>query len=122
MDISWYKAVPPNFDSVPEKPGVYVISTLQKEDDKYEVKYVGKAANLHERANQHWSDSEENESLKKHIQKGYSMKFSFAEVSAEKDRDGIESFLYSTYLPIFNDQEPQSSPIVINLPDVRKKK
>jgi excinuclease UvrABC nuclease subunit len=122
MAISWRKAMPPNFDSVPDKAGVYVISTLQKEDDEYEVKYVGKATNLRERAGQHWSDSEGNENLRKHIKQGFPMKFSYAEVSREQDRDGIEAYLYSAYSPILNDQTPQSKPIVADLPNVRKRK
>ena len=51
VKLYWKKCDPKtDFETVLGKAGVYIISTLQKSDDKYEVKYVGQASNLKERA------------------------------------------------------------------------
>ena len=106
MSLKWYKVEKMVFDNVPEEEGIYIISTKQSSDDKYEVKYVGQASDLKGRANEHWSDNEENEELKEHIGKKYAMKFSYAKVQSQNNRDGYEKFLYFEYDPIFNKIEP----------------
>ena len=52
-NLNWNKATPPNFNSVPEDAGIYVISTLQDIDNMYEVKYVGQTNNLQTSAKKH---------------------------------------------------------------------
>ena len=84
MELNWKKCNPTDgFDNVSEKAGVYMISTKQQVDGAYEVKYVGQASNIKKRAKGHWSDNEQNRELKKHIARGYTMKFNYAEVCLE---------------------------------------
>lgn len=119
--LVWNKASPPNFDIVPEEAGIYVISTLQTFDNEYEVKYVGQASDLRARAKKHWSKNEENKALKAHLKKRYIIKFSYAEVSMEENRDGMELFLYQTYDPPFNTNSPPGkTAIACTLPKARK--
>ncbi len=121
MNLDWYKTNGGEFSNTPSYSGVYIISTKQKIDDQFEVKYVGQADNIQERAKQHWSNDEENTELKNHIAKGYIMKFSYAEVSKQLDRDNIELFLYKKFDPIYNKNTPPGSKILeCSLPDVRK--
>lgn len=121
MQLNWFCAKGGKFNNVTEKAGVYIISTLQDSDNKYEVKYVGRTKNLKHRANEHWSDSQSNEKLKKHIDKGYTMKFNYAKVDRQSDREGIELYLYKLYKPIFNQDTPDATKeIRVNTPNVRK--
>lgn len=124
MELNWKKCNPTDgFDNVSEKAGVYMISTKQQVDGAYEVKYVGQASNIKKRAKGHWSDNEQNRELKKHIARGYTMKFNYAEVSAQTDRDRIELFLFRYFDPIYNECTPPSKiAVACNLPDVRKHK
>lgn len=111
-----------DFNGVSEKAGVYIISTKQKSDNKYEVKYIGQAQNLKSRGTYHFSDNETNKQLKQHIANNYYMKFSYAEVSVQQDRDGIELFLFNKFEPIYNNNTPPASiESPCSLPDVRKK-
>ena len=123
MSLSWFKEENKVFDNVPEEEGIYIISTMQSSDDKYEVKYLGQASDLKNRAKEHWSNNEQNEKLKKHIEKNYAMKFSYAIVKAQKDRDSYEKFLYFEFDPIFNLIEPPGDEAKeCNTPEVRKRK
>ena len=119
--LKWKFAKPPKFEVIPKVPGVYTIST-QQSDSEYEVKYVGQADNLYERAKDHWSKNEKNELLKKHIAEKYAMKFSFSVVSQKGDRDGLELFLYNTYDPPFNRNIPPGETVIrsTTLPEVRR--
>jgi|GEM_PF-2016148 hypothetical protein len=120
MKLNWRKCTPPAFDNIPDKAGVYIISTIQKSDNRYEAKFIGKALDLKAAAIKHWSDQEANKGLKTHISKGYHMKLSYAEVEKASDREGIEYFLVNTLKPAFNDKKmPAKAPVVVNLPNVR---
>jgi len=120
FNLEWHNEKLSGFDRIPENSGVYVISTKQKCDGKYEAKYVGQADDLRKRANEHWSDSEANEELKNHISKGDNMKYSYAKVSSSSDRDGLELYLYNFYNPIYNKNKPPGDKeIKCNLPNVR---
>jgi excinuclease UvrABC nuclease subunit len=122
-NIKWDKVIPPDFDEIPEEAGIYVISTLQTLDDKYEVKYVGQTNDLQARAKKHWSENEENEDLKAHIKKRNKMKFSYSEVSLAENRDGMELYLYNTYDPVYNINKPPGKTVIAcTLPKVRKHK
>ena len=120
--LKWKFVKPPKLDGITRESGVYTISTQQDNDGEFEVKYVGQADNLFERAKEHWSKNEKNEQLKKHIAEKYAMKFSFSVVSSKSDRDGLELFLYNTFDPPFNTKAPLCETIVrtTNLPEVRK--
>ena len=118
--FNWKKTVPPNFKSVPEKGGVYVISTRQA-DHEYEAKYVGQTNNLRARAEEHWSKKEKNTKLREHIAEKYIMKFNYAEVEAGPERDGIELYLFNTFEPPFNQNTPAGkAPLSCTVPDIRK--
>ena len=120
-DLEWRYVTPHEFEDLPEVPGVYIISTLQRADDHYEVKYVGQAENLQARAKEHWSKHETNESLKKHIHEKFAMKFSFLKVGSKEERDGLELYLYNTFDPLLNHRKPPGeTPIKCDLPMVRK--
>lgn len=111
------------FKNVSEKAGVYIISTKQEVDGQYEVKYVGQASNLKERAQQHWSKNEQNIELKNHIAKGYAMKFSYAELPFQSERDGVELFLFKHFDPVYNKCTPSAkTSLSCDLPEVRKHK
>ena len=124
VKLYWKKCDPKtDFETVPEKAGVYIISTLQKIDYKYEVKYVGQASNLKERAQQHWSKNEQNTGLKNHIANGYAMKFSYAELPSQSERDGVELFLFKYFAPEYNKcTPPAKTSLMCDLPEVRKRK
>ena len=119
--LIWKMTDPPNFKNVPEKAGVYIISTRQEVDHAYEVKYVGQAENLRARAMVHWSKNELNKALKDHIAEDYVMKFNYSEVESADLRDGIELYMYNYYKPPFNQNPPRGEDIVkCKLPGVRK--
>lgn len=120
MKLEWKFAKGNSFENVPNKAGVYIISTKQT-DDTFIVKYVGKASDLKSRADQHWSENEENKELKHHIAQGYYTKFSYAQVGVEEDRSGIELYLYNLYNPKYNKNSPSAKKeIEVNTPIVRK--
>lgn len=117
--MEWYKVTDRNFSVIPEKSGVYIISTLQKVDNKYAVNYVGQSKNLHERIVKHFSPSEENEQLKKHLAMRYGTKVNWAYVD-ESQLDGVEHFLCRCFKNLFNKNTPPGEKnIECNLPDVR---
>lgn len=124
LELAWKECDPETeFKNVSEKAGVYIISTKQKVDGAYEVKYVGQASNLKERAQQHWSKNEQNAELKNHIANRYAMKFSYAELSSQSERDGVELFLFKHFDPMYNKCTPSAkTPMACNLPEVRKRK
>lgn len=81
---------------------------------------MGKADDIKTRCQQHFSDNESNKELKEYINKNYPMKLSYALVSKENDRNGIENYLVSYYEPKFNTQQPQVvDKILVNLPNVK---
>ena len=119
--LTWKKTEPPDFKLVPEKAGIYIISTRQETDHEYEVKYVGKASNLRARVTEHWSKNEKNAELKAHIAEKYIMKFNYSEVESEAEREGMELYMYNIYHPPFNHSRPSGDEVVMcTLPAVRK--
>ena len=100
--LTWKFASPPNFRNVPEKPGIYIISTQQEIDHEFEVKYIGHADNLFARANEHWSPKERNPVLKAHIEESYIMKFNYSLVESDEEREGMVSYLHTKLQPPFN--------------------
>ncbi len=99
----------------PTKAGVYKIGIKQK-DGKLAVRYVGQANDLDRRLKEHLDfNNEQNECLVERLKK-YHAEFSFAEVSAQNDRDGAEKALYDFYQPACNngDAIPNGPEIEIN--------
>ena len=118
--LKWKKTVPPNFISIPEKGGVYIISTMQA-DHEYEAKYVGQTNNLRARAEEHWSKKEKNAKLREHIAEKYLMKFNYSEIDAGPQRDGVELYLFKILEPPFNQKAPAGKdPLSCTVPDIRK--
>ena len=121
VELEWKSVIPPDFEGIPDKAGIYIISTLQKTDDKYEVKYVGQTDNLYVRAKEHWSRHEKNERLKKHISEKFVMKLCFSPVESRKDREGLVLYLYHLFDPFFNNTSPPGeTAIKCCLPMVRR--
>ena len=119
--LTWKIAVPPKFNKVPEKPGIYIISTQQEIDHEYEIKYVGHTDNLLNRVNQHWSQEETNKELKDHIAEDYIMKFNYSLVDSISGREGMVLYMYNHFKPPFNHTPPLESSIVkCTVPAVRK--
>ena len=119
--LKWKKTDVPNFDNVPVKPGIYIISTAQEEDNEYVVKYVGQADDLRSRVKEHFSKFEQNAELKAHIEQKYIMKFNYSEVDSQFDREGMELYMYNTYDPPFNHNPPPGKVVVqCTLPGVKK--
>ena len=110
--LDWKKTDPPHFDRVPERAGIYIISTVQDADNEYEVKYVGQANNLREHAKEHFSKKEQNKELKEHIDQKYMMKFNYSEVDSQSDRDGMELYMYELYAPPFNHNTPPGETVI----------
>ena len=118
--INWFKADAPEFDKVPKKAGIYIISTKQS-NHEYEVKYVGQAANLQDRVTEHWSKKEKNKELKQHIAEKFLMKFNYALLDSQAERDGMELYLYNLYQPQFNKERPSGkTAISCTVPAVKK--
>jgi excinuclease UvrABC nuclease subunit len=112
--VTWESVDSTNLSQIPNKSGVYLIAYLRS-DNKYEVVYAGKADDLQNRTQQHFSDSETNEELKKFLQTQKTFRIWFAEVGKEDDRNGIESYLIAYYNPRFNTQQPTAAQIKVNL-------
>ncbi len=87
----------------PNRSGVYKIGIMKK-NNTYAVRYVGQANDIDRRLKEHLDlDNEPNECLQERLRK-YQAGFSFAEVSAQSDRDGAERALYYHYRPVCNDE------------------
>ena len=121
--LKWKKTAPPNFDRIPEKAGIYILSTSQKENYEYEVKYVGQASDLKARINEHFSRNEKNKELKAHIDEQYIMKVNYSEVDSQSDREGMELYMYNLYEPPYNHKVPPGQVVVkCTLPAALKKR
>ena len=123
--LKWKIAVPPKFNKIPDKPGIYILSTIQEVDQKYEVKYVGHADNLRVQAEEHWSKTESNKKLKDHIAEKYMMKLNYSLIESKEDREGMVLYLLKFFTPPFNvdfDKDaPTDKPVVkCTVPAVRK--
>ena len=119
--LVWKKTDPPDFKNVPEKAGIYIISTRQENDHAYEVKYVGQTDNLRSRVSEHWSKKEKNKDLKAHISENFIMKLNYAEVASKPDREGMFQYMYDLFDPPYNGKLGSANAVVkCTLPEVRK--
>ena len=120
--LKWKKTDVPNFDNVPVKPGIYIISTAQEDNNEYVVKYVGQADDLRSRVQEHFSKFEQNAELRAHIEEKYIMKFNYSEVEEKEDRDGMVLYLRSIFNPPYNSGPlPDITPLKCTVPGVRKR-
>lgn len=117
--LLWYERKRSGIDNIPNKSGVYIIATKQKIDNRYAVNYVGQSITLKDRINEHFSENETNEELKKHLAKEYTTNIYFARVGNEK-LNGIEKYLYQALEPKQNINDPPGESVIeCNIPDVR---
>ena len=118
MKLEWhdrYKFDETNVKNyVIDKGGNYMIS-VKLESGKYRPIYLGKAKYLEARLLRHLSDDEENECLKKHVNK-YLLHFRYCYVNNEEDRMNIEHTLYEKYTPECNKVSPDGEKISITFP------
>lgn len=113
--VIWSTKKESDFDSIPEKQGIYVIACSCK-NGKNVVVYVGQSNDLRRRAKEHWSDDEQNEELKSAIKKYKTcFTYSYAALDFAKDLDGVERYLYDYYEPQFTDRTPNADPIEVVL-------
>jgi hypothetical protein len=99
---------------VPTDAGVYLLWVKLK-NGKWRCFYAGQASDLEARLLEHLGSNEENECVKKHVA-DYVCGLEYASVVRQKDRDGIEKFLYDHYGPECNQMDPGGAPIEVNLP------
>ena len=119
--LVWKKTDPPDFKNIPEKAGVYIISTRQGTDHAYEVKYVGQTDKLRTRITEHWSKKEKNKELKAHIAENFIMKLNYALVDSKSEREGMMLYMCQIFDPPYNEKYSSSRPVVeCSLPEVRK--
>src|SRR6266404_637568 len=109
MNVTWSSFYSPYSEEtvkkyVPTSAGVYLLWVKLK-DGKWRCFYAGQASNLEGRLLEHLGEDEENECLKKNVSK-YICGFEYAEVGLQKNRDGIEKFLYDHYEPECNQVDP----------------
>ena len=119
MKLAWYKTTINKLSVIPEKPGVYILST-ELTNGEYGVIYVGQSKNLNKRISQHFDESETNLELRKHLKKNYTHKISYAECD-NKYLDPIEKYLIEYFNPIFNLNTGNGDEILkVSLPNVVK--
>ena len=113
--VMWNNKKEVEFDSIPEKQGIYLIA-CQCSNGKNIVVYVGQSNDLRRRAKEHWSDNEQNKDLKNAIKK-YKNAFTYfyAVLDSARDLDGCEKYLFDCYEPQFTDRTPEAEPIEIAL-------
>jgi excinuclease UvrABC nuclease subunit len=99
---------------VPTSAGVYLL-WVKLTNGKWRCFYAGQAKNLETRLLEHLGKDEENECIRKHVA-DHICGFEYASVALQKDRDGIEKFLYDHYEPECNQVDPGGEPIEVNLP------
>lgn len=120
MNITW-STFNPDYKSnqvkqnVPKSAGVYLLWVKLK-NGNWKCFYAGRAKNLRSRLLEHLGDNEANECLKTKVSK-YICGFEYSEVGREDNRAGIEKFLYDTYQPECNINDPGGNPIQVNLPE-----
>lgn len=100
---------------VPTEAGIYLLWVKLK-NGKWKCFYVGKGSNLEDRLLSHISENEKNKCIKEKVSK-YVCGFEYAKVSKQKERDGIEKYLYDKYKPECNQVDPGGTPIEVNLPE-----
>ena len=120
-ELNWSMKREFDFDNIPKRQGVYVIS-CNCNNGKSVVVYVGQTNDLKRRAKEHWSDNEQNTGLKNAIEK-YKQAFCFcyAPINLSKDLDGCEKYLFNYYQPQFTDKSPDAEPIELALSNLVSK-
>ena len=117
VQILWKRVVPyskiSSLITVPRVAGIYVIFEII--GDKQYVRYVGQAANLHDRLEQHRGFLETNRKILNAVS-FKNLGILFSAVPNQTDRNGIELFLYNKFHPDWNEIAPPGQteiPVVI---------
>ena len=111
--ITWSSRVEYQSDKISKIPangGVYEIQGRAKENGGYTRRYVGTSNNLQQVYQQHLSDNESNEKLKKFLKEKKAF-FRYVTTDREQTRKDIEKALYSKHKHSFNavDNPPNGS-------------
>jgi len=98
-----------NWDSgrIPEQSGIYEYFIRLKSGDRRLV-YVGEADDLRQRSQEHLSEDEQNECLKKKL-KEIKWDFRYALLPHKADRQDAEQAMYDKYKPECNVVRPGGS-------------
>ncbi len=99
---------------VPKAAGAYLL-WVKLTDGKWGCFYAGQAMDLEGRLLEHLAASEPNACVRRHVRE-FVCGAEYAKVPTQRERDGIEKFLYEYYRPECNQQDPGVAPIPVNLP------
>jgi excinuclease UvrABC nuclease subunit len=97
----------------PDTAGVYTL-WVQYKGGRWGCYYVGKAENIKKRLLEHLSNEEENECIINN--RKFICGFMWNQITAEKERAGVEKYLYDKLKPECNQIDPGGEPIEIPLP------
>lgn len=103
ITLKWYKITLDNINKLHAKPGVYIISVLLR-NGSYGAVYVGQSNDIARRIKEHFSNNEQNSSLRNYLNNDYTFKISYSYISDDL-LDGIEKYLISYYHPRFNESD-----------------
>ncbi|PIS09548.1 hypothetical protein COT75_01030 [Candidatus Beckwithbacteria bacterium CG10_big_fil_rev_8_21_14_0_10_34_10] len=113
MKLQWSKVYHLSSNNVnkhvPASPGVYRIS-VEKEDNKLRVIYVGQTKDLRDRLNQYVNKDTDNDPLLNYLRG--TCYFRVAEVTYTHERDGVERALYEYFKPSPECNDPNRIPDV----------
>jgi len=116
LQLKWTKLTPlseSGVSGINKVAGVYRLSYYDSNEKAYYVYYVGQAADLNARLNQHRAGNEQNSCCARYL-KSYNCFFRAAAISGQADRDGAEVALYNKYTPSCVEKTPDVKPIQIN--------
>ena len=114
--IDWIHIEEKDFDSLPEKPAIYLV-VVDTINNNYLVIYTGATINIKDRAKQHWLESEQNKELKNLI-KNYRSAVSLFYAFDDKELiDKHERFLFERFEPQLKHKTNSVNPIEINVPE-----
>ncbi len=115
--MQWQKVTEKDFDTIPDKPGVYIIVVSCKNGRRIAV-YTGqsKADGLRGRIPDHWYSSETNTPLRRAIAK-YKAAFCVYYMTLPAAHvDGAERYIFDCYEPQFTERAPNVPAIRLELP------
>jgi len=121
VQVTWSERIPylnANVKNVKEDGGVYKL-IRKTTDGGFGVFYIGMTTKLRTRLDDHLSDNEDNDCIKKKL-KNSSCYFRYAYISKQETRECAEAFLYKKYEvdgngPPCNKKKPEADPCEINL-------
>lgn len=114
-NLEWQKIDKSNFETVPKKSGVYIITCKCVSGEEHVI-YSGQSDNLCRRLKEHWNDSEENEELKRAIKNYPSAIEAYYSLVPLVNLDCLERYLFDTFLPQLQERAPEVSASSCTLP------